>query len=157
MKIYFNNVCFYYRNFIKKVFLTALKELDNNFQNIIINLSFKSQEEIRQLNKTFRNVDRATDVLSFPFLEIKYGEKVADFKEDINPDGTIDLGDIVICKQVAKKQAKEYKHSLKREIAFLSLHGLLHLLGYDHIEKKDEIVMNQCADKILNKLKIKRG
>lgn len=157
MKIYFNNVRFYYRNLIKKVFLTALKELDNNFQNIVINLSFKSQEEIRQLNKTFRNVDRATDVLSFPFLEIKYGEKVADFKEDINPDGTIDLGDIVICKQVAKKQAKEYKHSLKREIAFLSLHGLLHLLGYDHIEKKDEIVMNQCADKILNKLKIKRG
>ncbi len=157
MKIYFNNVCFYYRNLIKKVFLTALKELDNNFQNIVINLSFKSQEEIRQLNKTFRNVDRATDVLSFPFLEIKYGEKVADFKEDINPDGTIDLGDIVICKQVAKKQAKEYKHSLKREIAFLSLHGLLHLLGYDHIEKEDEIVMNQCADKILNKLKIKRG
>ena len=157
MKIYFNNVRFYYRNLIKKVFLTALKELDNNFQNIVINLSFKSQEEIRQLNKTFRNVDRATDVLSFPFLEIKYGEKVADFKEDINPDGTIDLGDIVICKQVAKKQAKEYKHSLKREIAFLSLHGLLHLLGYDHIEKKDEIVMNKCADKILNKLKIKRG
>ena len=157
MKIYFNNVCFYYRNLIKKVFLTALKELDNNFQNIVINLSFKSQEEIRQLNKTFRNVDRATDVLSFPFLEIKYGEKVADFKEDINPDWTIDLGDIVICKQVAKKQAKEYKHSLKREIAFLSLHGLLHLLGYDHIEKEDEIVMNQCADKILNKLKIKRG
>ena len=110
------------------------------------------KEKIKELNNEFRNVDRVTDVLSFPLLEndeLK-GEEMQ------NESILTDLGDIVICKSRAIKQAQEYGHSIEREICFLSLHGFLHINGYDHIQKEDEMVMFPLQDKILEKAKILR-
>ena len=79
-----------------------------------------------------------------------------EFEQEKDEEGILFLGDIVICKKVAYKQAKEYGHSKKREICFLALHGLLHLLGYDHIEKKDEKLMTKTANSILEKFGVER-
>ena len=136
---------------IQNVYLTAQQELGLP-DNLEVNLVMVEPETIREMNKTYREVDRVTDVLSFPMLN-----DINDLQNE--PDavfGLVDIGDIYICKQRAMEQAKEYNHSLKRELCFLALHGLLHLLGYDHIEKKDEEVMFPLQDKILNKADIRR-
>lgn len=93
---------------------------------------------IKKLNAEHRGIDRETDVLSFPMLELYPGEeiKVSPFEID-ETTGTVMLGDIVISKEKAEAQAEEYGHSFEREMAFLTVHGMLHLLGYDH-ERSDE-------------------
>ena len=99
-------------------------------------------EEIQRLNASYRNIDRVTDVLTFPAWE---GDAIL-----CPPDGY--LGDIAICFERAEEQAKEYGHSLERELAFLSVHGALHLLGYDHMQPDDEKKMFAKQDEILNEL-----
>lgn len=156
MIINFNKVNFRYRRLIRRVFQKTLEKTENN-EEIVVSVAFVKEEKIRELNKISRDVDRVTDVLSFPMLDIKYPQKVGQFKLDFTPDGTVYLGDVVICKKRAKEQAREFGHSLKREVCFLALHGFLHILGYDHIEKDDEEVMQKTAESILDELKIKRG
>lgn len=99
-------------------------------------------EEIQRLNASYRNIDRVTDVLTFPAWE---GDAIL-----CPPDGY--LGDIAICFERAEEQAEEYGHSLERELAFLSVHGALHLLGYDHTQPEDEKKMFSKQDEILNEL-----
>lgn len=99
-------------------------------------------EEIQRLNASYRNIDRVTDVLTFPAWE---GDAIL-----CPPDGY--LGDIAICFERAEEQAGEYGHSLERELAFLSVHGALHLLGYDHMQPDDEKKMFSKQDEILNEL-----
>ena len=100
------------------------------------------EEEIQRLNAGYRYIDRVTDVLTFPAWE---GDAIL-----CPPDGY--LGDIAICFERAQEQAEEYGHSLERELAFLAVHGALHLLGYDHMEPDDEKVMLARQDEILNEL-----
>lgn len=157
MILNFDKVNIRFRGIIRKVFNKTLEKTQNNDVELVVSLSFVKEKRIKKLNKISRNIDKVTDVLSFPMLNIKYPQKVSEFKDDIIPDGTLYLGDIVICKKRAKEQAKEYGHSLKREIVFLALHGLLHILGYDHIEKEDEEVMFSLANEILDEMGIKRG
>lgn len=157
MQIIFEKVGGKYRKLIKSVYEEACKFTDNDFANACITVSFVNEREIRSLNKEYREVDKVTDVLSFPMLDIKYPQKIRDFMFDISPNGNLYLGDVVICKKVAKLQAKEYGHKMKREVCFLALHGLLHVLGYDHVEKEDEKVMVSTSEEILNHLDIKRG
>ena len=135
---------------ISKIYDIALRELnlDDNFS---VNISFVGEKTIRALNKKHRNVDKVTDVLSFPLI-YDYQNIVAEKDEN----GIIDLGDIVINLKRAKLQSAEYGHSLKREVCFLCVHGLLHLFGYDHIKKEDEIVMFSLQEKILNIANIRR-
>lgn len=156
MQVNFEKVGFRYRRLIKKIYDFALNYTDNNFKYAEITVSFASPERIRELNYEYRKVDRATDVLSFPMLDIVFPQKLKDFESDVSPDGSLYLGDVVICPSIARKQAKEYKHSKKREVGFLALHGLLHVLGYDHIKKEDEEIMQKTANEILNQLNIKR-
>ena len=99
-------------------------------------------EEIQRLNSSYRHIDRVTDVLTFPAWE---GDAIL-----CPPDGY--LGDIAICFERAQEQAEEYGHSLERELAFLAVHGALHLLGYDHMEPDDERKMLAQQDEILNEL-----
>jgi len=99
-------------------------------------------EEIQRLNAGYRNIDRVTDVLTFPAWE---GDAIL-----CPPDGY--LGDIAICFERAHEQALEYGHSLERELAFLAVHGALHLLGYDHMQPDDEKAMLARQDEILNEL-----
>ena len=103
-------------------------------------------EKIRKINKEYRNIDKETDVISFA---------LEDDETFINIPVRI-LGDIYISIDKAKLQAEEYGHSLKRELAFLTVHGMLHLLGYDHMIKEDEVVMFKKQDEILNELEITR-
>lgn len=156
MEINFEGVGCRYKRLIKKIYRQALALTDNEMEGLELTISFVSAEKIKEYNKEYRGVDKTTDVLSFPMLNITYKQKVKDFAEDILPNGTLYLGDVVICKKIAKLQAKEYKHSLKREVAFLALHGLLHVLGYDHIDKEDEEVMMGKSAEILDSLGIKR-
>lgn len=116
-----------------------------------VSVSIVDNEEIRQINKQFRGIDRATDVLSFPLLSFEEGEK-----PDCNEKDEVLLGDIIISIERAREQAEEYGHSLKREIAFLTAHSMLHLLGYDHMEEGEEAEMFARQKDILNQAGIPR-
>lgn len=117
-------------------------KLDNYF---IFEVDLVDKDTIHELNKTYRNVDRETDVISFAFED---GEKI------ISTSLPRVLGEIFICVDVAKEQAISYNHSFNREISFLFVHGLLHLLSYDHIDKEDEKIMFSLQDEILDPLKL---
>ncbi len=157
MQINFEKVNLCSRKLITKIYQTAMIETQNNLDGSVVTVTFADEKRIKELNEQYRKVNRATDVLSFPMLDIVYPHKLNEYENEKSPDNTLYLGDVVICPKIAKKQAKEYGHSKKREIGFLALHGLLHLLGYDHIEKEDEKIMNETAEEILSKLKIKRA
>ena len=111
----------------------------------ITDVTIVDNKTIHKINREYRNVDRPTDVISFAFLD--------DQKEKELKGGPINLGQIIISFEKAEGQAKEYGHSLKREMVFLFVHGMLHLLGYDHMNEKDEKVMFDLQDIILGGLK----
>ena len=128
-------------------------------KRIKVNLSFVDEKTIRKLNKDTRNIDKVTDVLTYPYVELRPKEKLklSDYELEIDPDDNrLLIGDIYICIKRAEEQSKEYGHSLNREMCFLFCHGLLHILGYDHIKKEDEEVMTGLQTEILDKLNIKR-
>lgn len=159
MKIYYTNVGFFKRHYITKVLEAALAHLSQPSEQLEVSVSFVGEDEIRELNKEYRNNDNVTDVLSFPAVENpdRGVINVEEHAADLNPETwLLNLGDIIICLPRAKEQAKEYGHSLKREVAFLALHSLLHLLGYDHMIPEDEQQMTALQTEILDKLNIKR-
>lgn len=128
-------------------------------KRIKVNLSFVDEKTIRELNKDTRNIDKVTDVLTYPYVELRPKEKLklSDYELEMDPDDNrLLIGDIYICIKRAEEQSKEYGHSLNREMCFLFCHGLLHILGYDHIKKEDEEVMTGLQTEILDKLNIKR-
>lgn len=114
-------------------------------ENAEFNIIFVDKETIHDMNKNYRGVDRVTDVISFALED----NKTIDLEVRL-------LGDIYICVEKAKEQAIEYGHSFLRELSFLSIHGLLHLLGYDHMEKDEEEIMFKKQDEILDEFGIKR-
>ena len=124
---------------LKKVLIDFCKreKLDNVEFNIII----VNEEEIHAINKKYRNIDRPTDVISFA---------LEDEDTIISPEGIRILGDIYICIEKVFSQKEEYGHSFKREFTFLAVHGLLHLLGYDHMNKEDEKIMFDKQEEVLN-------
>ena len=115
-----------------------------------VDVSFVDDEQIRELNRDFRNIDKSTDVLSCPLGE--------DGVYDENPaTGAKLLGDVIISVEHAVNQAKEYGHSLQREMAFLTVHSMLHLLGYDHVEsEKDSEIMREKEEAVLIKMGLSR-
>lgn len=135
----------------------SLVELMKNAANIIlynegiknpeieISVTFVDTEEIRELNRNFRNIDKVTDVLSFPQFQ---------FPADIPQEGVVLLGDVVICMEMIEKQAKEFSHSEERETLYLFTHSMLHLLGYDHIKEDDKALMRKAEEKVMNELGI---
>lgn len=116
------------------------------------------EAEIRRLNAEARGIDAVTDVLSFPSLDGIRGRalKKADFPFEVDEEGNIFLGSIVICEKRAREQAEEYGHSYMRELHYLAVHGLWHLLGYDHMTEEDKLEMRAKEEKILSKLGITR-
>jgi len=113
-------------------------------------------EEIQRINREYRNKDSVTDVLSFPMLEMKDGEFVVKPGEPDMEDGKLFLGDIVISVPKAIEQAKEYGHGEERELAFLALHGLLHLLGYDHESPPRSDIMEKRQEQVLSEIGLTR-
>jgi len=125
-----------------------------------INLLLTMDEQIREMNLNFREIDRATDVLSFPMVDYEVPGEF-DFLEErddcFHPEtGELVLGDIVISKEKVISQAKEFGHSIKREYAFLIAHSMLHLSGYDHMEDAERIEMERMQREIMEKLDILR-
>ena len=113
-------------------------------------------EEIRAINKEHREIDRSTDVLSFPMAEFVNGELISDEGDyDLELEELM-LGDIIISAETAKRQAEEYGHSFEREIAFLTAHSCFHLLGYDHMEEEEEKIMLGKQESILQQMGLKR-
>ncbi len=129
----------------KNIIDFALKH--ENLTNVTFNVIFVDSDKIKELNKTYRNIDRETDVISFA---------LEDGEANINFEFGRLLGDIYICVPKMKAQAKEYGHSIAREMGFLTIHGLLHLLGYDHMTKEEEKIMFAKQEEILNAYGLKR-
>lgn len=130
--------------------------------NVEISLTITDDEGIHEINKEFRDIDRPTDVLSFPTISydepgdfsVIEGEQKVDL---LDPDtGNISFGDIVINENRVRSQALEYGHSEKREFAFLVAHSMLHLCGYDHMEEDEAAVMESKQNEVLNSLGITR-
>ena len=125
-----------------------------------VNLTFTDNDTIHEINKEQREIDRPTDVLSFPMAEYEQPADFSKIEEDpmaFDPEsGEFLLGDIVISKEKVIAQAEEYGHSVKREYAFLIAHSVLHLSGYDHMEEEERIEMETLQREILNELNILR-
>ena len=142
-----------YEKTIRKVITECFKEEKLENSKLYISITLTTPEKIHKINKQYRNVDRETDVLSFPMFEKEELEqKIAknDFEhEDI-------LGDVVISIEKVKEQAVEYGHSFEREFAYMLVHGFYHLMGYDHIKEDDKVLMRAKEEKVLNKLGITR-
>ncbi len=155
IKIYYSNEQSYYRNtfmlrrLVRRASCGALKH-EGFGHDVELSVTFTDNEEIHRLNREYRQRDSATDVLSFPMYDFRAG--------DVPCDGECaELGDIVISVERAAEQAQQYGHSLKREIAFLTVHSVLHLLGYDHeLSEEEEKLMFAKQDEIMNSLGIKR-
>ena len=121
-----------------------------------VSVTIVDEEEIKALNKEHRDKDSITDVLSFPMLDFDENGEIIDCDYDFD-DELVVLGDIVICAKRAKEQAQEYGHSFQREMAFLTVHSMLHLLGYDHEEAREEEEQMFCRQReILEKMGITR-
>ncbi len=145
---------------IKSVCEAVLKEEKCPYE-VQINVVLTDNEGIRELNREFRNIDRETDVLSFPGLEFETpGEFIVGEEQEadcFDPDTKeLILGDIMISVDKVYSQAEEYGHSTKREFAFLIAHSMLHLCGYDHMEEQDAELMEQKQKMILDELGIQR-
>lgn len=117
-----------------------------NINNPLLNITLVSSEKIQEINREYRNKDAVTDVISFAFEEAK----------DLEYDDIRFLGEIYICYERCVSQANEYGHSVKRELCYLAVHGLLHLLGYDHMVEEDKKVMRALEEEILNEYDITR-
>ncbi|MCK6257752.1 rRNA maturation RNase YbeY [Fictibacillus sp. KIGAM418] len=116
-----------------------------------LSVTFVTNERIHEINKQYRNKDTPTDVISFAMEEMGEGEL-----EIIGDDLPRILGDIIISAEIAKNQAEEYGHSFLRELGFLTVHGFLHLLGYDHLNEHEEKKMFSRQDEILNEYGLTR-
>ena len=125
---------------------------------LCMELVFTDEEGIRSLNASTRGKDAVTDVLSFPNLENIFCKPIrkADFPFDTDEEGNLFLGSVVICRQRAAQQAEEYGHSLEREVYYLAVHGLCHLLGYDHEEESDKALMRELEERILSAMNLGR-
>lgn len=139
---------------------TALRFEEFNY-NYEISVVITDNAGIRILNNQYRNIDRETDVLSFPMIQFNNSHsdkqifQISD--EEINPEtGNVMLGDIVISIQKAYEQAEEYGHSIERELAFLTVHSTLHLLGYDHMAAEEEKTMINKQEMILSSINLSR-
>lgn len=119
---------------------------------------FVDADEIRRLNRETRSVDKVTDVLSYPTLDGIKGEPIyaEEYPYDIDEEGRLTIGSIVVCCERAKEQAAEYGHSYNRELHYLLIHGIMHCLGYDHITDEERAEMRAQEERILTKLGITR-
>lgn len=133
----------YYQVF-KRIFKKTMATLDMDIENYLVEVSIVNEDEIRAINKEYRAVDAVTDVLSFPF-----DDDTPLYSEEDEP--YVHLGAILICAPRALAQAKDYDHSINREFSFLFVHGLLHLLGYDHETSEEEKEMFALQNKIIGK------
>ena len=142
-----------YEKIIDKVLSKCFEEENLLDSKLYITVTLTNPENIRKINKEYRNIDRATDVLSFPMFEKNELEEKIEKKEFKYEDV---LGDLIISVEKVREQAIEYGHSFERELSYMLVHGFYHLMGYDHIKEEDKRKMRPKEEKILNDLNILR-
>lgn len=142
-----------YEKVIEKVLNKCFKEENLENSKLYITITLTNPENIRIINKQYRNIDRATDVLSFPMFEKEELDKKIQNNDFEHQDV---LGDLIISIEKVKEQAEEYGHSFERELSYMVVHGFYHLMGYDHIKEEDKKIMRPKEEKILNDLQILR-
>ena len=135
-----------FENIICKVINECFKTEKLENKGIYVSITLTNPDTIWKINKQYRNVDRPTDVLSFPMFE---KNEIPNIQNDI-------LGDIVISIAQVEKQAEEYGHSFERELSYMTVHGFYHLMGYDHIEENDKQEMRKKEENILQKIGMER-
>ena len=142
-----------YEEIIKRVVKKCFETENMENSKLYISITLTTPNNIQEINKQYRKIDKATDVLSFPMFEkqeIDAKIQNQDFEfEDV-------LGDIVISVEQVKVQALEYGHSFERELAYMVVHGFYHLMGYDHMVEEDKMLMRQKEENVLNILEITR-
>ena len=145
-------------------------EYEDLTDKIEVSVSFVSDEEIRELNREHRDVDRVTDVLSFPMYdpfdlrdqsdlmdaEYEEGEEEGSEADGEDDEMFIELGDVVICEDQCRRQAEEFGHSMDRELVYLFTHSMFHLLGYDHMEEDEKAEMREAEEWVMSRLGIER-
>ncbi|MBE7080440.1 MAG: rRNA maturation RNase YbeY [Clostridiales bacterium] len=143
----------------------SVRALENAMQGFVetdiplcVEVAFVDGAEIQRLNREMRNIDKVTDVLSFPTLDGIKGQALYgdDYPYEIDEEGNLVIGSIAICCDRAKEQAEEYGHSYKRELHYLLVHGIMHCLGYDHMTEEEKAEMRKKEEYILSKLGITR-
>lgn len=143
------------RDLVRSAVKATLEYMDFPLKSEV-SVMFTDDEEIHELNRLHRGVDRPTDVLSFPLFEYDENGDIIEDDLDFNPNGEMILGDIVISLETASRQAQEYGHSFEREIGFLTVHSMLHLFGYDHMTPEDEEEMFGYQREILERMGLER-
>ena len=142
-----------YEKIVKKVLTQCFKEEQLENTKLSITIILTTPENIRKINKEYRNIDKATDVLSFPIFEKDELSQKLQENDFVYEDM---LGDIMISMERVKEQAQEYEHSFEREFSYMLVHGFYHLMGYDHIQEEDKKIMRPKEEKILKDLKMDR-
>lgn len=137
--------------------IEIIMENENFADAYNIDVMIVDNEEIREINSEYRDIDKPTDVLSFPIVDMYDGEIKSSLGDIDKDEGAIILGDIIISIEKAMEQALEYGHSLEREMIFLLTHGVYHLLGYDHDNEEREKKMLEKQNTVLNKMGLKRA
>ena len=142
-----------YEATIKKVVEKCFEEEGISASKLCLTITLTTPENIKKINKEYRNIDKETDVLSFPMFEKQELDEIIAKRKFEHEDV---LGDIVISIARVEEQAKEYGHSFERELSYMVVHGFYHVMGYDHIKEEDKQKMRPKEEKILNALKILR-
>lgn len=155
LELYYQNISdnSKYKEIISNVVNMCFKIEKLEKLNLYICITLTTPDEIRKVNKEYRDIDKETDVLSFPMFEKGEIDEMVDKQSNTIPDT---IGDIIISVERVKEQAEEYGHSFERELAYMVVHGFYHLMGYDHMEEEDKKVMRAKEEQVLNLLEIKR-
>jgi len=146
---------------IDRVIDFALK-IENMQEDYEVSIIFVDNQSIKKLNNDFRHIDKETDVLSFPMLEYPEGKVYKEVYNNVHLDDSfydderLVLGDIALSLEKALEQSKEYGHSFEREVTYLTVHSVLHLLGYDHMEESDKVIMRNREEEILRNFNLQR-
>lgn len=138
-----------YKEKINKIIEEALFLNNVVIDKVYLGIGVVKPEEIHRLNKEFRNVDKVTDVLSFPMFT---RDELKNIKNSYAEEEELSIGDIVVCLEVIEKQAEEYATGFNREMLYMITHGICHLLGYDHIEDNEKLEMRKMEEKILSRI-----
>ena len=149
-----------YESIITEVVEKSL-DLEKCPYEVELNVILTDNKEIKEINNNYRKIDASTDVLSFPMVDYETPSDFSGLEEEednyFNPEtGELLLGDIIISVEKVMEQAKQYGHSAKRELAFLTAHSMMHLFGYDHMEEEERIIMEEKQRNVLDELHIFR-
>ena len=145
-----------YKKQIERVVRTCFEEENLQNTNLYLNVILTNPKNIRETNKAYRNIDKETDVLSFPMFQKEEIEALINKSQNENIEVEDVLGDIMISIPRVIEQAEEYGHSVERELAYMVVHGFYHVMGYDHIKEEDKVIMRPKEEYILQKLNITR-